>query len=86
MALRNISISVEVINEFRRELNKAYAAEEEYWRLKSRNRWLNFGDRNSRFYHGMVKAKRNHNNINGMFDGSGILHTKDETIAQIAEE
>lgn len=33
-----------------------------------------------------MKAKRSYNNITGMFDGSGILNTKDEAIAQIAEE
>lgn len=32
-----------------------------------------------------VKTKRNYNNITGIFDGSGILNTKDEATAQIAE-
>lgn len=85
-ALLNSLVSIEQVNEYRRDLNKAYHAEEENWRLKSRNRWLNFGERSSRFYHGVTKAKRSYNNIKGMHDINRILHTKDEAIAHISED
>lgn len=50
-AMTDITVSTEYIQELRGNLNQAYRDEEEYWKLKSRNRWLNLGDRNTPFYH-----------------------------------
>lgn len=75
-----------MVNEYRRDLNKAYCDEEKFWRLKSHNKWFNLGDRNSRFYHGVTKARRSRNNIKRMHDINGIMHTKDEAKSQIAED
>ena len=75
-----------MVNEYLRDLNKAYRDEEKFWRLKSSNKWLNLGDHNSRFYHGVTKSRRSRNNIKGMHDINGIMHTKYEAIAQIAED
>ena len=62
-ALRNNTVTIECIQELRVQLNKAFRDEEEYWRLKSRNRWLNLGDRSTRFYHVLTKMKKNQNKI-----------------------
>eukprot|EP00253_Pinus_taeda_P034743 PITA_34743 len=43
--------------------HKAYLAEEEYWRLKSRSLWLKSGDRNSSFFHKQAQARKCRNSI-----------------------
>lgn len=85
-AMCGSSVSSDHINLLSCELNKAYADDEEYRRLKSRNRWLNLGDRNTDFYHGVARMKKNQNKIKHMQDKHGTLHSQDEMIDKIAEE
>lgn len=85
-ALRDSSVQLEVIQELRVNLNKAYRDEEEFWKLKSRNRWLNLGDRNTPFYHGVSKVKKSKNKISKMRDKNGVFHIQEETIAKVAED
>ncbi|KAG5389271.1 hypothetical protein IGI04_030812, partial [Brassica rapa subsp. trilocularis] len=81
-AIRNSTVSTEYIQELRGKLNQAYRDEEEYWKLKSRNRWLNLGDRNTPFYHGLTKMRKSKNKILKMSDKYGVVHYQKETIAQ----
>lgn len=43
--------------------HKTFLAEEEYWRLKSRNLWLKAGDRNTSFFHKQAQARKWFNTI-----------------------
>ncbi|XP_027150357.1 uncharacterized protein LOC113750596 [Coffea eugenioides] len=42
----------------RAELNRALAVEEQFWRQKARVKWLSSGDRNTRYFHAVVKQRR----------------------------
>ncbi|XP_024004507.1 uncharacterized protein LOC112081888 [Eutrema salsugineum] len=84
--LRDASIQVSEIHRLKKELGDAYYDEEQFWKLKSRNKWLQAGDRNTKFYHGATKARRSRNCIRHVEDNQGIIHKKDEAIAKVAEE
>lgn len=83
-ATRDPTVSITTIHALQRQLNQAYADEEEFWRLKSRNRWLAFGDKNTKFYQSTTKIRRAKNKIKSITDDQGIVHTKDEAIALVA--
>ncbi|KAG5631408.1 hypothetical protein H5410_003125 [Solanum commersonii] len=57
--------------------------EEEYWRQKARVQWFEEGDKNARFFHGLVKGRRKRMNINKIMkaDGSWAMGAK-----EVAEE
>ena len=51
----------EEISEALKELSTALKAEELFWRQKSRVLWLTDGDRNSKYFHALVKKRRARN-------------------------
>ena len=53
--------------------HKACLAEEEYWRLKSRNLWLKAGDRNTGFFHKQAQARKSFNTISKIKE-SNVTH------------
>ncbi|CAA7053993.1 unnamed protein product [Microthlaspi erraticum] len=74
------------IRKLRSDLNQAFHNEEVFWKLKSRNKWLQVGDRNTAYFHGVTKARKPRTCIKRVVDEAGIVHTKDEAIAKVAEE
>lgn len=70
----------------KRDLNHAYIDEEVYWKTKSRNNWLNFGDRNTKYFHLTTKVRRNRNRILSIEDGNGESRRGDHNIAEIATD
>lgn len=55
----------------RTQLMSAYREEETYWKLKSRNQWLNLGDRNTRFFHASTKNRIARNRLTSIQDLNG---------------
>lgn len=49
-ALSNDGYTTQDIHAIRRDLSQAYKDEETYWRLKSRKNWIDFGDRNTKYF------------------------------------
>lgn len=49
--------------ELQKALHKASRDEEEYWRQKSRNLWLQAGDKNTSFFHKHVEARKKFKNV-----------------------
>ncbi|KAI3465769.1 hypothetical protein Pfo_022432 [Paulownia fortunei] len=44
-------------------LTRALTIEEDYWRQKAACRWIDEGEKNTKFFHSLVKEKRNQNRI-----------------------
>lgn len=75
--------TMEQIHIMRKELAREYWNEEIFWHQKSRNQWLNHGDRNTRFFHAVTKNRIARNKL------SSIQKINDETIygnQRISEE
>ncbi|XP_059064902.1 uncharacterized protein LOC131856952 [Cryptomeria japonica] len=58
------------------------AREEIYWKLKSRETWLEDGDRNTRFFHNSVKMKRAANKITHIINDSDQIIMDQNLIAK----
>lgn len=73
-----------MIEGIHKELVVAYKEEEMFWRQKSRDKWLVFGDRSSKFFHGSVKLRRSKNHVLKLKDKEGQVQWTDEAKAEIA--
>jgi len=65
-------------------LGVAFREEESFWRLKSRDKWLFGGDRNSKFFQAMVKANRAKNSLSFLVDENGNEKTLNREKGNIA--
>ncbi|XP_062010302.1 uncharacterized protein LOC133726711 [Rosa rugosa] len=55
-----------------------------FWRQKSRDKWLQGGDRNTRFFHLTTLVRRRKNKIEGLFDKNGNWFTDSATMKKIS--
>ncbi|KAL4387754.1 hypothetical protein GQ457_09G023660 [Hibiscus cannabinus] len=63
--------------ELKRELDVVLAQEESLWHQKARSSWIENGDRNTRFFHTSVMARRKRNTIRMLrIDGHWIFGDK----------
>eukprot|EP00253_Pinus_taeda_P017362 PITA_17362 len=72
--MESASITEEILdqeNKLQQSYHKACLAEEEYWRLKSRNLWLRAGDRNTSFFHKQAQARKCFNTISEIKEDNG---------------
>ena len=68
------------LQQHRAELFSALSNEEQFWRQKSRVKWLWLGDQNSRYFHSVVRQHRFRALIHRIRDGSGNWITDDNAI------
>lgn len=76
-------ISGEVL-EVQLGLNFEADKEEMYWAQRARLDWIQYGDRNTSFFHRVAVARHNRNRIHGMEDGLGQWITGTEEMSGIA--
>ncbi|XP_061998979.1 uncharacterized protein LOC133716290 [Rosa rugosa] len=55
-----------------------------FWRQKSRDKWLQGGDRNTRFFHLTTLVRRRKNKIEGLFDKDGNWFTDSASMKNIS--
>ena len=67
-----------------KELSIALKAEEMFWRQKSKVLWLREGDRNSKYFHALVKQRRARNKITQLLDDNGNVVEDEERLVAIA--
>ncbi|KAL5549649.1 hypothetical protein UlMin_004880 [Ulmus minor] len=54
-----------------RTLDALRYKEERYWKQRSKDLWLKCGDKNSKFFHQKVSARKSKNSITGLLDQNG---------------
>lgn len=62
------------------QLHNMNRKEEEKWRLKSRNLWLQVGDKNTTFFHKQHTVRKAKNNISSITDETGTIQTDPKAI------
>ncbi|XP_058189268.1 uncharacterized protein LOC131306858 [Rhododendron vialii] len=61
-------------------LTKAWEKEELYWKQKSHQKWLQFGDRNTSFFHASTVARHRRNHISGIENSAGVWISEQKTV------
>ena len=74
----------EEISDALKELSTALKAEEMFWRQKSRVLWLREENRNSKYFHALVKQRRARNRIIQLLDENGNVVEDEEGLVAIA--
>lgn len=75
-----------MIGRVKEELMNAYKEDEMFWRQKSRDKWLVFGDRGSKFFHASVKTNRSRNHIIKLKVKNNIDRWSDGAKAEVVVE
>ena len=58
----------------RLDLERAFSEEEAFWKQKSKNSWLQVGDKNTKVFHGWVEARKMKNKVHSLLDSEGVEH------------
>lgn len=80
-AMANPATTYELIQDINKDLSTAYMAEESYWKQRSRQLWLNLGDRNTGYFHSTTKQRRAINKIYVLQNTAGEPVFDEEQIA-----
>lgn len=51
------------VTQIRRDIDRLWQQEEQYWGQRSRVKWMNYGDRNSKFFHASTIQRRDLNKL-----------------------
>lgn len=66
------------------ELEKAYQEEETYWQQRSKNSWLQVGDKNTKVFYGWFESRRMKNKVHSLIDNDGVEHFDEDAKGKIA--
>ena len=78
--------NMEEIHVTKVELNKLFLTEEEIWKQRSRNCWLQSGDSNTSFFHEKASKRHQRNTITRLLDSNGIWQDDEEIMGHILVE
>lgn len=67
-----------------KELVVAHREEESFWGQKCRQKWLNSGDKNTKYFHASVKAERARNGLDKLMDDNGVIHRSEASKGEVA--
>ena len=77
---------VDVVIRLKKELNDLCAQEERMWQHRSQVQWLQSGDQNSKFFHGVSTQQKRRNFIKGLHDENGTWQENVEVISGLLIE
>ncbi|XP_071939813.1 uncharacterized protein [Coffea arabica] len=69
------------VRELKKRLEEAYKREEVFWGQKARIKWLQEGDKNTKFFHASVAERRRRNNISCLKKGDGTWCDSEQEVA-----
>ena len=72
---------VKEVNRLKMELNKLCEHDEKMWQQRSRVQWLQSGDRNTKFFHGVLTQRKRRNFIKGLRDENGTWQENEEVVS-----
>ena len=72
---------VKEVNRLKMELSKLCEQEEKMWQLRSRVQWLQSGDKNTKFFHGVSTQRKRRNFIKGLKDENGTWQENEEVVS-----
>jgi len=75
-----------LINNINEDLKKAYLAEEEHWKQRSRQLWLTLGDKNTGFFHASTKGRKAVNKFSVIEDDAGLTFYEEHQILKVISE
>ena len=75
--------TAEEIQTLKKEINELHTREEVMWKQRSRVSWLQYGDKNSKFFHATASQRRQKNRIGGLMDDLGVWHDDQETTEKL---
>ena len=70
----------------KRDLSAAYIGEGQFWRQKCREEWLKEGDKNTKYFHNVVKGRKVRNKILMLLDELGNKHFSEGSKGEITVE
>jgi hypothetical protein len=68
------------------ELDNLLEGEEVWWKQRARTDWLQYGDKNTKFFHQKASQRRKKNRINEIMDSQGQKYTEHEDIERVLIE
>lgn len=68
------------------ELDKLLKEEEIYWKIRLREEWLKWGDKNTKWFHQKASHRKRTNKLEGIFDLNDRWKDKEEDIRSVATE
>ena len=74
------------IHRLTRSLLLAYKDEENFWKQKSKDDWILYGDGNTKIFHAAVRVSRARNEVVKLFDKYGVAHRSEASKGQIVTQ
>ncbi|GMI99219.1 hypothetical protein HRI_003591200 [Hibiscus trionum] len=68
------------------ELNLEMDKDELYWEQRARSNWLQFGDRNTTYFHRSATQRKKKNKVSRLDDGNNSMTTDEGKMGEIARE
>ncbi|KAM6545103.1 hypothetical protein CsatB_025839 [Cannabis sativa] len=64
--------SIQLHKEGKDKLSEILAQRETFWKQRSKQYWLNSGDKNSKYFHSVASARKRNNSISQLKDSNGV--------------
>lgn len=84
--MSNLIPNEEHLHKIKEELKCAYKKEEGFWKQRSKQLWLNLGNKNKVFFHASTKKRKAMNKFSVIEDDKGQEVYQEEKIVKVISE